>query len=96
MPYRFGNYVDLEAEFMNWPKVSFLAGGTAPDRLLALRRQTFVHERRLLTDEALTSDNDAKGCHLLVESDDGATVLGATHIMLAEDSDFWLVPQICG
>jgi hypothetical protein len=80
--------MELQQPSATWPIVSFHKGGAVPAKLLEWRRQTFVHERRYLTESDLTSENDAKGWHILVESADGKTVLGATHIMLAEESDF--------
>lgn len=75
-----------EARF--WPSVKIFHGENAPKKIFDWRHKTFVEERSFLMSDRLTCENDQKGCHILLESDDGSRVIGATHVMFAEESDF--------
>jgi hypothetical protein len=57
-----------------------------PTAVVDLRRQTFIHEKHFLGEENLTSSNDHQGVHITVWL--GDTLAGATHVMLAEESDW--------
>ena len=59
-----------------------------PAAVLDLRRRTFVQEKGFLTEESLVSANDRHGVHVAIYGDGGETLLGTTHVMLAEESDF--------
>ena len=67
--------------------VKFFAGRNCPAEIVDLRRKGFVEERRFLPDAELLGPNDELGPHIGIY--DGAGVLlGATHVMFADESDF--------
>jgi GNAT superfamily N-acetyltransferase len=62
-------------------------GGALPPELLELRRRTFVEERGFLDANDVISGNDAHGVHVCIYDTHG-TLVAATHMMRAADSDF--------
>lgn len=83
-----------QLDMQHWPRITFVSGDKIPQKLLEWRHKTFVEERHFLVPDELISENDQKGCHILLESADGSHVIGATHIMLAEESDFSRYSQL--
>ncbi len=67
--------------------VKFFSGRNFPAEIVELRRKGFVEERGFLPDAKLLGPNDEFGTHIGIY--DGAGVLlAATHVMLADESDF--------
>lgn len=67
--------------------VKFFSGRNCPAEIVELRRKGFVDERGFLPDAKLLGPNDELGTHIGIYDGTGV-LLAATHVMLADESDF--------
>ncbi len=69
-------------------KITYFSGLDLLQEIIDLRTSTFVDEKGFLDQEHLTSENDRSGTHILVYDIPSGKLMGCTHIVCAEDSDF--------
>ena len=80
---------DNAAEYSNDQiRIRYVSGSDLPQEIIDLRRSTFVDEKGFLDHAHLTSDNDRSGTHILVYDVPSGKLMGCTHIVCAEQSDF--------
>ncbi len=67
--------------------IEYACGGLSPE-IRSLRQATFGQEREFLADDQIEHANDHLGVHITLVLKESGDVVGATHVMCAEDSDF--------